>query len=81
MRKHLPELFEEQPDLLHKLVSKSFSITLQTSFDILVYFICLRGDKRIKIIMFSFGGVPCFTSSFYLPVHISIIKQVTGDVG
>jgi histone demethylase JARID1 len=23
MRKHLPDLFEEQPDLLHKLVSKS----------------------------------------------------------
>jgi len=24
MRKQLPELFEEQPDLLHKLVSESF---------------------------------------------------------
>lgn len=23
MRKHLPDLFEEQPDLLHKLVSRS----------------------------------------------------------
>jgi hypothetical protein len=23
MRRHLPDLFEEQPDLLHKLVSKS----------------------------------------------------------
>lgn len=23
MKKHLPDLFEEQPDLLHKLVSKS----------------------------------------------------------
>lgn len=32
MRKHLPELFEEQPDLLHKLVSKSYSATAQMSF-------------------------------------------------
>lgn len=29
MRKHLPELFEEQPDLLHKLVSECFSATVQ----------------------------------------------------
>jgi histone demethylase JARID1 len=32
MRKHLPELFEEQPDLLHKLVSESFSATAQIHF-------------------------------------------------
>lgn len=32
MRKHLPELFEQQPDLLHKLVSKSFSTAAQISF-------------------------------------------------
>lgn len=28
MRKHLPDLFEEQPDLLHKLVSESSFIML-----------------------------------------------------
>ena len=45
MRKHLPELFEEQPDLLHKLVSKSFSTSAQMSFGQDVYkwglYICL----------------------------------------
>jgi len=73
MRKHLPELFEEQPDLLHKLVRKSFAITWQTAFD-LVCFICFRGGKKIKI-MLSFGGVPYFTSSFYPAVHIFTIRQ------
>lgn len=34
MRKHLPDLFEEQPDLLHKLVSKS-SCTVDTMLDAL----------------------------------------------
>lgn len=31
MRKHLPELFEEQPDLLHKLVSKFYFFYLLTN--------------------------------------------------
>lgn len=26
MRKHLPDLFDEQPDLLHKLVSRTYSV-------------------------------------------------------
>lgn len=32
MRKHLPDLFDEQPDLLHKLVSKSYCIVLYGCF-------------------------------------------------
>lgn len=31
MRKHLPDLFEEQPDLLHKLVSESSCYMIHSS--------------------------------------------------
>jgi len=77
MRKHLPELFEEQPDLLHKLVSKSFSIT----FDILVCFICLRGGKKKLKLLCSHLVEIHILRFHYLPVHISIIKQINSYVG